>query len=256
MAGLAFDASAADLPTRKSVPVGGGQTIPGLSVDGEAEDSVKPDVAVLSLEAVDDLPTAPAASARNAVSTNEIIAALKRLGVDERDIRTESFDLTPLYRERPIATGDEGVERVLAGYRASTLVRARMRDVDAAPKLARALFESGSDAYRGLTFFVSDHDARFDALRIKAMADAARRAKVYSESASMLLCQVLDVTLGAGSNAGRSERDVPERRGDHPPGAVSIPTAAEPEVLRAHVVMTWALPPARPDSCEPAPVEK
>ncbi len=70
MAGLAFDASAADLPTRKSVPVGGGQTIPGLSVDGEAEDSVKPDVAVLSLEAVDDLPTAPAASARNAVSTS------------------------------------------------------------------------------------------------------------------------------------------------------------------------------------------
>jgi uncharacterized protein YggE len=250
---LAFDASAADLPTKKAIPVEGGHTIPGLSVDGEAEDIVKPDGAVLSLEAVDDLPTAAAASARNAMSTSEIASALKRLGIDEADIRTEALDLTPLYRERPIVNGGEGVERVLAGYRASTMIRARMRNVDEAPKIARALIESGSDAYRGLTFFVADHAARFEALRIKAMADAARRAKVYSESAAMMLCQVLDVAPGAGSNAGRSERDLPGRRGDFPQGAISIPTAVESEILRAHIVLTWALPPARPDSCEPAP---
>jgi uncharacterized protein YggE len=253
---LASAASAADLPTKKAISVGGGHTIIGLSVDGEAEDVVKPDVAVLSLEAVDDLPTAAAASARNAVSTSDIVSALKGLGVGEADIRTEAFDLTPFYRERPVANGGEGVERVLAGYRASTMVRARMRNVDEAPKIARAIFEGGSDAYRGLTFFVADHDARFEALRIKAMADAARRAKVYSESAAMTLCQVLDVTPGAGSNAGRSERDLPGRRGDSAQGAISIPTAVEPEVLRADVVLTWALPPARPDSCDPAPDNK
>ena len=252
----AFDASAADLPTKRAFSVGGGRTIPGLSVDGEAEESVKPDVAVLSLEAVDDVPTAAAASARNAVSTSEIVSALKRLGVDEADVRTEALDLTPLYRERPLAAGGEGVERGPAGYRASTMVRARLRHVEAAPKIARALVESGSDAYRGLTFFVADHDARYEALRIKAMADAARRAKVYSDSAAMRLCQVLDVAPGAGSYAGRSEGDLPERLGDFPQGALSIPTAVEPEVLRAHVVLTWALPPARPDSCEPAPDDK
>lgn len=248
---LAFGASAADLPTKKAIPVGGGHTIPGLSVDGESEEIVKPDVAVLSLEAVDDLPTAAAASARNAVATGEIVSALKRLGVDEAGIRTEALDLTPLYRERPI--GGEGVERVLAGYRASTMIRAHIHDVDGAPRIARALIESGSDAYRGLTFVVADHDARFEALQIKAMADAARRAKLYSESAAMRLCQVLDVAPGAGSNAGRSERDLPGRRGDFPQGAISIPTAVESEVLRAHVVLTWALPPVRPDDCEPAP---
>jgi uncharacterized protein len=198
------------------------------------------------------MPGGASGAARNAVSTGEIASALKRLGVDEADVRTEALDLTPLYRERPVANG-EGVERVLAGYRASTMVRARMRNVGEAPKIARALIESGSDAYRGLTFFIADHDARFDALRIKAMADAARRAKVYSASAAMMLCQVLDVTPGAGSNAGRSESDLPGRRGDFPQGALSIPTAVEPEVLRANVVLTWALPPARPDSCEPAP---
>jgi uncharacterized protein YggE len=251
-ASFAFDASAADLPTKKSIAIGDGRTIPGLSVDGEAEATVRPDVAVLSLEAVDDLPTAAAASARNAVSTGEIVSALKRLGVDEADVRTEALDLTPLYRERPVADGREAMERVVAGYRASTMVRARTRNVSEAPKIARALIESGSDAYRGLTFLVADHDARFEALRIRAMADAARRAKVYSESAGMLLCQVLDVAPGAGSNAGRSERDLPGRRGDFQQGAISVPTAVEPEVLRAHVVLTWALPPARPDSCVPA----
>ena len=247
-----FAASAADLPTKKAIPIGGGRTIPGLSVDGEAEDSVKPDVAILSLEAVDDLPTAAAASTRNAASTGEIVSALRQLGVDEADVRTEALDLTPLYRERPLANGGEGGEHVLAGYRASTMVRARLRNVGDAPKIARALIESGSDAYRGLTFYVADHDARFEALRIKAMTDAARRAKLYAEGAAMMLCQVLDVAPGAGSNPGRSERDLPERRGDFAQGALSIPTAVEPEVLRANVVLTWALPPARPDSCEPA----
>ena len=252
----AFGVSAADLPTKRAFSVAGGRTVPGLSVDGEAEEIVKPDVAVLSLEAVDEAPSAAAGSARNAASTVGIVAALKRLGVDEADVRTEALDLTPLYRERPLAAGGEGVERVLAGYRASTMIRARLRDVEAAPRIARALVESGSDAYRGVTFFVADHDARFEALRIKAMADAARRAKVYSESAAMKLCQVLDVAPGAGSDAGRSERDFPERLGDVPQGAVSIPTGVAPEVLRAHVVLTWALPPARPDSCEPAPESK
>jgi hypothetical protein len=61
------------------------------------------------------------------------------------------------------------------------------------------------------------------------------------------------VAPGEGSNAGRSERDLPGRRGDFPPGALSIPTNVEPETLRAHVVLTWALPPERPDSCEPSP---
>jgi uncharacterized protein len=253
---LAFDAAAADLPTRKAITLGNGRTILGLSVDGEAEDSVKPDEVILSLEAVDDLPTAAAASARNAVSTSEIVATLKRLGVDEANIQTEALDLTPLYRERPIAEGGEGAERVLAGYRASTMVRARMRNVDEAPKLARSLVESGSDSYRGLTFIVADHDARFEALRIKAVADATKRAKAYSESAALTICQVLDVAPGDGSNAGRSERDLPKRRGDFAPGPISIPTGVEPEVLRAHVVLTWALPPERPDSCETEPDNK
>jgi uncharacterized protein YggE len=255
-AGWATEASAADLPTRKSAPVAGGRFIPALSVDGEAEDVVKPDIAVLSLEAVDDLPTASASASRNAISTGEIVATLKRLGVDEAVIRTEALELTPLYRERPVANGGDGTERVLAGYRASTMLRARMRNVEDAPKIARALIESGSDAYRGLTFIVADHDTRFDELRIKAMADAARRAQAYSKTAGMLLCQVLDVAPGSGSNAGRSESDLPGRRGDFPQAAVSIPTVVEPEMLRAHVVLTWALPPSRPDSCEPARDDK
>ena len=249
---LALEAHAVDLPTRKAVSIGGGRTIPGLSVDGEAEDFVKPDVAVMSLEAVDELPSAAAASARNAQTASEIVAALQRLGVDAADVGTEALELTPLYRERPLGAGVEGVERVLTGYRASTMLRARLRNVDAGPKIARAWIESGSDAYRGLDFFVSDRDARFEALQIKAMADAAKRAKIYAEGAATLLCHALDVASVAGANPGRSERDLAPRRGDVAPGPVSIPTIAPPEVLRAHVVMTWALPPARPDSCEAA----
>jgi uncharacterized protein len=249
---LAYPVSAADLPTKKTIAIGGGHTVPGLAIDGDAEDKVKPDVAVLSLEAVDEMPTAAAASARNAASTREIVAALKQLGVDEANVSTEALDLTPLSRERPLAENSEGTERVPAGYRASTMVRARLRNVDDAPRVARAFVESGSDAYRGLTFLVTDHDARFEALQIRAMADAARRAKLYSESAAMLICQVLDVAPGAGSQPGHSERDLPGRRGDFAQGAVVIPTAVELQALRAHVVLTWALPPVRPDSCEPA----
>jgi uncharacterized protein YggE len=249
---MASDTHAADLPAKKAISIGG-RTIQGLSVDGEAKDVVKPDVAILSLEAIDELPTSAAAAARNGVSTGEIVSALKRLGVDEAQVKTEALDLEPLYRERSVGSDSGSEERVLVGYHASTMIRAQIHNVDEAPKIARAIVESGSDAYRGLSFFITDHDARFDALRIKAMADAARRAKAYSESAAMMLCQVLDVAQGAGSNAGRSEHDLPERRGDSSPGATSIPTAVEPETLYAHVVLTWALPPSRPDTCEPAP---
>ena len=250
---LAFDGFAADLPSKKTISIGNGRTIPGLSVDGEAEETIKPDVAILSLEAVDEVPTAAAASARNAVSTSDIISALKRLGVDEAEVSAEALELTPLYRERPVANEGDGVERVLTGYRASTMVRARMSKVGEAPKIARAIIESGSDTYRGLTFIVTDHNARFEALRIRAMADAARRAKIYSENASMMLCQVLDVAPGSGSNPGRMAGDLPKGRGDFGQGPITIPTTVEPEILRAHVVLTWALPPSRPDSCEPAP---
>jgi uncharacterized protein len=242
----------ADLPTLKGGPGSSipGSSIPNISVDGEAEDYVKPDLAILSLGAVDDKPTAAAAAVENARLSNNIVAAIKKYGVEAQDIRAENLELAPLFRERTDPKTDVVVERTFVGYRAFTMYRVQIHNVDDAPRIARQIVESGANIYRGLTFLANDRETRFDALRAKAVANALQRAALYASSASLKLGDIVQIAPESGSLSGHSDSDLPTGKGAAAEVELSVPAKPNLESFRARVRVTWELASQSASPCE------
>jgi uncharacterized protein len=237
----------ADLPTVKARS---GSAVPGISIDGEADDHVKPDLAILSLGAVDDRPTAAAAAIENARLSANIVASIRKFGVEAQDIRAENLELEPQFRERIDPKTKEVVERTFIGYRAFTMYRVRIRNVDDAPRIARQIVESGANSYRGLTFMAGDREARFDALRAKAVANALQRAQLYADSASLKLGDIIQIAPDNGSTSGHSDSDLPNGE-DATEVNLTVPSEPNPESFRALIRVTWELAPQKATPCEP-----
>ena len=82
-----------------------------------------PDIAVISTGVVTRAPTATAAIQQNATRMQRVRAALKRAGLEDKDIQTSSINLNPEYHYQ------QNKPPVLTGYTASNQVSVRFRDI-------------------------------------------------------------------------------------------------------------------------------
>ena len=133
------------------------------------------------------------------------------------------------------------VKRTLSGYQASNALSVRVRAIDKTGSIIERGVQNGA-VYQGVAFDLSDREAREDALRVKAVANAMRRASLYAEGASMKLgpLQAIDADLApplyrVGSGAARTL--------NWPPSATPLPIEPGLITLSESVTATWALAP-------------
>lgn len=114
-----------------------------------------------------------------------------------------------------------------------------MRAIDKAGAIIERGVHDGA-IYRGLAFDLSDREAREDALRVKAVANAMHRASLYAEGASMKLgpLQAINADFAQplyriGSGAARSLSMAP--------AATPLPVEPGLVTLSESVAATWAL---------------
>jgi uncharacterized protein YggE len=215
-------------------------SVPHVAVIGSAEQEVRPDIAVLRIGVVNEKRTANEAMSENSRLAAAAIARVKSLGVDAKDIRTSNVSLTPIIDDERDPKTNAVIRRALRGYQASNLIDVTIRDVETAGAIASSIVESGANTYRGLSFQISDQDARLDDLRAKAVADAMRKAALYAHGASMKLGRLLVIDAGPNRYSG-----VEAMRAAAPAQAGGGPIPIEPGVkrLRLEVSATWELIP-------------
>lgn len=166
---------------------------PSVSVVGEAEEQVRPDLAILVLNIIDDRPNANDAATENARIASAVVDGLKGSGVDAKDIATVGLSLTPVMTEQRDPKTNQYLKSVLTGYHAANVIRVRVRDIDRAGAFIAASVQNGA-LYQRVGFDVSDRDAREDALRVKAASNAMHRAALYAEGAGMKLGAVRSIS--------------------------------------------------------------
>jgi uncharacterized protein len=166
-------------------------SVPHITVRAEAKSEERPNVAYITFGVVNDAPTAEQAAADNATPSTAVIDAVKAMGVDPKDVQSQSFSVSPIYVEERDAGARQPTRQKVAGYRANHLFRLRLRDVDKAGFVVAKLLSKGANEAQGLSFGVTDEAAKMDALRVQAVAEARRRAEVYAGAASMKLGRLL-----------------------------------------------------------------
>lgn len=166
----------------------GQATIVTLSADARVERA--PDLAVMSAGVVTEAPTAAEAMRANATRMSEVISALRRAGVAERDIQTSGLSLQPSYdyQERRAPR--------LVGYKASNQVSVRLRELDRVGRVIDTLVTAGANQVSGPDFQLAEADAALDQARTAAVAKARARADLYARALGMRVKRVVSLSEG------------------------------------------------------------
>ena len=170
------------------------QTIAGTRLDVTATGEVTrvPDVAIISAGVVSRAATATAALQDSANRMSQVLAALKRAGVEERDIQTSSVNLNPEYRY------PENQSPQLTGYSANNQLTIRFRDIRNSGKILDALVAVGANQINGPNLTVDKPEAALDEARANAVAIGRARAEQYARSLGLHVIRVVSVSESGG----------------------------------------------------------
>ena len=143
-----------------------------LSAHGETE--IAPDQATVTLGVQSTAVTAQAAMAQNAEQMTAVIAALRKAGIADRDIRTSNLNLAAQYsypQDKPA---------VLTGYAASNDVAVTVNDLKRVGATIDAVTAAGVNQIQGVSFGLKDPSAAEDAARLAAVKALSAKAALYA----------------------------------------------------------------------------
>jgi hypothetical protein len=170
------------------------QTIAGTRLDINATGEVTrvPDVAVISAGVVTRSTSATGALQEAADRMQRMIGALKRAGIEDRDIQTSNVSLNPEYRY------PENQSPQLTGYTASNQLTIRFRDIRNSGKILDALVTQGANQISGPSLTIDKPEAALDEARANAIAAGRARAELYARSLGLHVLRVVAVSESGG----------------------------------------------------------
>ena len=169
-------------------------TYNSISVSGEGEAISVPDIAVFSFTVSRDAKVASDAQGQVTKSMDVILAELKALGIEEKDIKTTDYSLWPKYASEPIIcspTFCPPSRQVQDGYTASHNVSVKVRSTEDVGEALRVTGENGATGLSNISFTVDDPDKILDEARAKAIKDAREKAKLLSRELGVRLVRVV-----------------------------------------------------------------
>jgi uncharacterized protein YggE len=203
---------------------------PAISVTGEANVSVPPDLALVDGGVTSEAKTAREATDANNTAMGKVLLALKIAGIDEKDVQTSRLSLQP--QSAPNRAGPNAI----VGYRASNRVTIKVRNVSNVAAVIDTLVSAGANEIGGIHFMVSQASKLLDEARDSAVADARRKAEIYARAAG--------VTLGAPLSISEQGNAAPMPYRRMSAGLqTAAPVAQGEETLSVTVNVSWAIKP-------------
>jgi uncharacterized protein len=145
-----------------------------------------PDVARVGVGVTVTKPSVKAAREAASKAMTGVISAVKALGIDEKDLKTTSIDLSPVY--------SNGSPAKIVGYRMSEQLQVTVRDLDKAGDVIDTATAKGATDVNGLWFEVADPAKAMDDARADAIAKARTSAQAMATAAGVNLLGVVSMS--------------------------------------------------------------
>jgi len=153
-----------------------------ISETGEVYAS--PDLAVITFTVLKEAKSVADAMNENSATMNEVINAVKEQGIEDKDVKTTSFNISPRYE---YLEGTYG-KRTLVGYRVVQDLQVKIRDLGKIGTIIEIATSSGANEVSDLQLTIDNQDE----LKKQAREQAIAAAKVKAEE----LAFQLNVKLG------------------------------------------------------------
>ncbi|MBI2022484.1 SIMPL domain-containing protein [Candidatus Daviesbacteria bacterium] len=191
-----------------------------FTMSGEGRVTVKPDVAVINVGVDANAPTVKEAQEKINIVINGVTEAVKELGVEEKDIKTENYNVYPNYdfgkpiplsaeeaipssksevasklkdavREISVSPGAPENSKITS-YNANASLRIKVRNLDKVNEIIDTATETGANQIGGVSFEVDDRSKAENEARMKAVEDARKKAKDAAKAAGIRLGKVVN----------------------------------------------------------------
>jgi uncharacterized protein YggE len=161
-----------------------------LDVTATGKTTRVPDLATIRAGVVTQAPTAAQALGDNAQRMAGVLAALKKAGIEARDIATANVSLQPQYRY------EDNKPPVITGYQATNSVSIRFRDIAKSGPILDTLVAQGANQIEGPSLSLDQPDAALDEARVDAVKRARARAELYARAAGLSVSRILTISEG------------------------------------------------------------
>lgn len=155
-----------------------------ITISGTAKTVVVPDIAKIQLGVFTTAKEVVDAQKENTDRMNTVIDALKKLDIDEQDIKTAYYNVDPQY-----SYTDAG--RVFTGYRISQAIDVKIRDINKTGNIIDAATKLGVNDVGTLRFEVDDIDDVKQQARIEALANAKEKAEEMAGALGVKLGRIV-----------------------------------------------------------------
>ena len=160
-----------------------------IAVTGVGTVVTAPDVADLHLGVAFTRPTVKAARADAAAAMTRVLAALKALGIADKDIQTTNVSLQPAYDYSANANPPR-----ITGYTLSNGVSVTVRDLDKVGDAIDNALAAGATSFDGVSFRVDDPAKAQQQARTEAVKQARANADTYAAAAGVSITGVASIS--------------------------------------------------------------
>jgi len=199
-----------------------------VTVQGKGTVYATPDCATLRFNVVTESKTAKAANESNRTASSALFATLKKAGVDEKDVSTTAFDVSPRYSYQ-----DKGEAKFL-GYTVTHGVSVNVKKLSDVGQLVDDTVND-SVRLRSIAFHVSNRKELEVKARNLALADAKKKGQQLVAGLNSRLGNLKSVSESVERSRGAYDDDVGESRFR----AQSTTIAAGEQAITVNVNVTW-----------------
>ena len=209
------------------------KTVRTMSLSGRGEVRIAPDLAIVTVGVMSSAATAREALDVNTRQMEGVMASLLNASIDSRDIQTSNFMVNPRY---DYGQNNAQPPKVI-GYDVSNNVTVTVRKLESLGTVMDQVVSAGSNQINGVAFQVSKPEAATDEARKLAVADALRKANVYTAASGIALGQIVSLTEGGGY-----QPPVPVFKSMRAEAAAAdVPVAQGEQLIAVDVNFTWEI---------------
>lgn len=158
-------------------------------VQGTGKAVAAPDIASVTIGITQDAITIEEAQTKVNTIMNKIIDDVKKLGVEEKNIKTQNYSVYPKYNYL-------GRRDKIDGYTVSQSLEIKVKPIEKVNKVIDVSTNDGANIVNGASFIFSDElrNKLEDKARKDAVKDAKTKAESLANAAGLRLGRVIDVS--------------------------------------------------------------
>jgi uncharacterized protein len=172
-----------------------GHTTPymnSITVEGSGNAAAIPNIAQITFSVDESAVTVADAQAAATKKTNDALAAVKNLGIDDKDVKTVGYNVSPKYESAPCYSGYcPNSQPKITGYQVMQSVQVKVRDTAKAGDVLQALGTLEVQNISGPNFTVDEDEDMKSEARAEAIENAKSKAKALADKLGVHLGKVV-----------------------------------------------------------------